>query len=177
MKYDTEPRIYVGTYRAYNEGSLHGAWLDLEDYDDIDGFWEAVNELHAKEIELYGEIEPMFQDWEGIPDAFISESHLDKEVWEKWVELSETRRQVLELYLDNVNQDGTLEEAEEAYMGTFDSATDWAYEYLDDTGYLNDVPDEVKQYFDYEAWLRDAEQWMTAIRVDGEGVWIFRTDC
>ena len=37
-------RIYVGTYNAYNEGSLKGAWLDLEDYDDQDDFLRACRE-------------------------------------------------------------------------------------------------------------------------------------
>ena len=26
------PRIYVGTYRKYNNGSIAGKWLELEDY-------------------------------------------------------------------------------------------------------------------------------------------------
>lgn len=31
--------VYVGTYRKYNEGSLYGAWIDLEQFTD------AVNSL------------------------------------------------------------------------------------------------------------------------------------
>ncbi|MDO8250269.1 MAG: antirestriction protein ArdA [Rhodoferax sp.] len=27
----TKPRVYVGTYAKYNEGSIEGGWLDLED--------------------------------------------------------------------------------------------------------------------------------------------------
>lgn len=28
----TPARIYVGTYAKYNDGSIEGAWLDLEDF-------------------------------------------------------------------------------------------------------------------------------------------------
>ena len=30
-----EPRIYVGTYAKYNDGSIAGKWLDLNDYEDM----------------------------------------------------------------------------------------------------------------------------------------------
>ena len=36
-----EAKIYVGTYRKYNEGSLFGKWLTLSDYSDKDEFYEA----------------------------------------------------------------------------------------------------------------------------------------
>lgn len=173
----TTPRIYVGTYGAYNSGSLHGGWLDLDDYSDKDEFMQAVNELHAKELAARGEIEPMFQDWEGIPDRFIGESHLSEDVWAEWVELSDEQREVLELYLDNVNQGGTLEEAEEAFQGTFSSPEDWAQGHLEDSGALENVPDDLKGYIDFAAWARDARHdWVDFVQHQGE-TWVFRTDC
>jgi antirestriction protein len=33
--------VYVGTYRKYNDGSIKGDWLDLEDYDSKADFYEA----------------------------------------------------------------------------------------------------------------------------------------
>ncbi|WP_063163822.1 antirestriction protein ArdA, partial [Enterobacter hormaechei] len=69
----TTPAIYVGTYHKYNCGSLYGKWFDLTDFDDKAEFLEACNELHANESDP----ELMFQDWEGIPSAFASESSVD----------------------------------------------------------------------------------------------------
>jgi antirestriction protein len=37
-------RIYVACLAAYNAGRLHGAWFDLEDYNDADELHEAIAE-------------------------------------------------------------------------------------------------------------------------------------
>ena len=49
MKNLSEARIYVGTYKKYNNGSLAGAWLDLSDYSDKEEFLNACHELHNNE--------------------------------------------------------------------------------------------------------------------------------
>lgn len=66
----SEARVYVGTYGKYNNGSLFGAWLDLSDYSYKEDFYEACRELHKDEEDA----EYMFQDYEDIPEARISES-------------------------------------------------------------------------------------------------------
>ena len=63
----TTPRIYVGTYAKYNNGSIQGEWLDLDDYTDKSDFIQACLELHDDEEDP----ELMFQDWENIPVALI----------------------------------------------------------------------------------------------------------
>ena len=45
----TTPRIYVGTYAKYNNGSIQGEWLDLDDYTDKSDFIQACLELHDDE--------------------------------------------------------------------------------------------------------------------------------
>lgn len=56
---------------------------------------------------------------------------------------------------------GDLEEAIEAfqdcYAGTFASLAEWAENFADDTGMLDQVPDHLRFYFDFSAWARDAE--------------------
>lgn len=75
----TTPSIYVGTYEKYNNGSIEGAWLDLTDYADLNDFYEACKELHKDEHDP----EFMFQDWEGIPEGWISEGgYINHQVWE-----------------------------------------------------------------------------------------------
>lgn len=169
-----EPRIYVGTYRRYNEGSLFGKWFDLEDYADADDFWEDVRKYHAAEIAGTGEIEPMFQDWEGIPERFISESHLDKDVWPEWVDLDEDDRELLEVYLEDVDQNGTLEKARDAYQGTFRSEADWAEDFLESTGGLEGLPDHLRNYIDFAAYGRDARLNGDVCFAEHDGdVWVF----
>ena len=73
-----EAKIYIGTYRKYNEGSLFGKWLTLRDYSDKEEFYEACKELHKDEEDP----EFMFQDWEGLPKGLISESWISETVFE-----------------------------------------------------------------------------------------------
>lgn len=67
--------VYVGTYRKYNEGSLKGAWLNLDDYSTYGEFVKKCREVHSDERDP----ELMIQDSEGFPDGldcmeWISES-------------------------------------------------------------------------------------------------------
>jgi antirestriction protein len=168
----TTPRIYVGTYAKYNSGSIEGAWLDLTDYSDKEGFEEACQALHGP-----GEHEFMFQDHEGIPDRFISESSLSDNVWTDWVELDDDDKELLQVYLGEVNQNGTLEEAKEACWGRFSSEEDWATEFWEETGMLESIPTQLRGYIDYTAYARDSRLSgdMTFVRKGGE-VWCFRNN-
>lgn len=165
------PSLYVGTYGKYNNGSIAGAWLNLEDYADKDDFIDACQTLHGP-----GEHEFMFQDYSAFPRRFYSESYIDPAIWD-WLELDEDDREMLDIYLDNVNQDGTIEQARDAFDGKHDSEADWAGETLDEQGFFADVPDTFQNYFDFEAYARDARLGgdMTFVRHEGY-VWAFRNN-
>jgi antirestriction protein len=68
-------RLYVGTYAKYNNGSINGAWIDLEDHGDKVSFLAACAELHKDESDP----ELMFQDFEGFPRSLYSESSVSDE--------------------------------------------------------------------------------------------------
>ena len=147
------PKIYVGTYAKYNNGSIAGAWLDLEDYADRDGFFEACAELHGDEEDP----ELMFQDWEGIPGKFISESHLAEDLWPSWVELDDDTCTRCVLAWENVDDSMTVEQVNDSYYGVFGSEEDWAAEFWASAGMLNNIPDSVRNYIDYKAYARDCQ--------------------
>jgi len=144
-------KVYVGTYKKYNNGSIQGDWLDLEDYADMAEFYEACRELHSDEDDP----ELMFQDWEDIPSRYITESGLGKDLWD-WLKLSPQEREIASTYLEEVDQDADLEVALEAFDGEHDSEVDWAMDFWDQTGMLNEVPEFAKNYIDYEQFARDA---------------------
>jgi antirestriction protein len=160
-------RVYVGTYSKYNSGSIAGDWLDLEDYTDKEGFYQACAELHDDESDP----EFMFQDWEDIPSGMISESWIDEEVFEL-LAMDEEDRKLLTLYRENVNQDGDLGEARDAFHGTYDSAEDYAESFCEDCGYLKDVPDFLKYAIDWERVARDFSQDVDFVEHNGQ-VWVF----
>lgn len=144
------PRVYVGTYAKYNDGNLFGKWLDLNDYADHDAFIEACHKLHEDEQDP----ELMFQDFEGFPRAFYSESSIKPELWD-WLDLADSDRELLAAYQDGVDSDGDIEAAREAFMGTADSAEDFAAQWLEETGALESIPENLRNYFDYKAYARD----------------------
>ena len=37
-----QPAVYVGTWEKYNNGSIDGAWLKLQDFEDADEFYQKV---------------------------------------------------------------------------------------------------------------------------------------
>jgi antirestriction protein len=49
----------------------------------------------------------------------------------------------------------TLNDIEEAYQGEYRNGKEFAEQLVDDTGMLSNVPDNIRFYFDYEAFARD----------------------
>jgi antirestriction protein len=167
MTTTTTARVYVGTYAKYNGGSITGKWLDCEDYSDHNAFIGACKALHADEPDP----ELMFQDYEG-PAAFYAESAIDPALWD-WLELDEDDRELLAVYQEHVDESGDIETARDSYQGTFDSPSDWAADWLESTGSLSEIPETLRNHFDFEAYARDAgfDGYVFA-RHDGS-VWVF----
>lgn len=161
-------RLYVGTYAKYNAGSIGGAWLDLEDYSDKDEFLAACAELHKDEPDP----ELMFQDYEGIPKAFYGESYADPRIWE-WLELDEHDRELWEVYLDNIDDKADFDTAQENFAGKADTEADFAEEWLEETGGLEAVPENLRYYIDFAAYARDMHGDFNFVRVDGGDLWVF----
>ena len=150
---ETGARIYVGTYGKYASGSIAGRWLNLEDYADRDAFLDACRELHKNESDP----ELMFQDFEGFPRAFYSESSAPPdELWE-WLELDEDERDMLEAYQNCMSEDATIEDAREAYRGKYDNKRDFAEEWHEEIGDLENVPKSLRYCIDWDAVVRDME--------------------
>ena len=168
---NTQSRIYVGTYGKYNNGSIQGAWLNLADYASHDAFEEACQELHGP-----GEHEFMFQDWENIPEGIVTESSLSADYWE-WADMSDNEKELLSVYREHVDREGTLEQAQDSKLdGRYASPEAWAEEYLGDTGGLEGMPQNLRCYFDYTAYARDARYEGIVFAEHKGDVWVFQTN-
>lgn len=44
---------------------------------------------------------------------------------------------------------------QDAYMGEYDNELDYAYHLIDDLGYIDELPEHLAPYFDYEKFARD----------------------
>lgn len=143
------PKVYIGTYAKYSNGSLFGKWLDLSDYSNKDEFIEACKTLHNDESEP----ELMFQDWEGIPETYINESYISPDFWDYMEAIQnwdEDKIQAYGVYAKYFSAD--LEIFEDSYCGKWESEEDFARNIVDECYTLEGV---LANYFDYEAFARD----------------------
>lgn len=144
-------RIYVVDLAAYNNGKLHGVWINA--CDDLDDIWNQINEMLTNSPEPLAE-EWAIHDFEGFGGYALSE-----------YERIETVHEIacfIEQYPDFggelLNYYSDLEEAktaaEENYCGCYKSLADYAQELTEETG---DIPQHLEYYIDYERMSRDME--------------------
>lgn len=147
----TQPAVYVGTYHKYNCGSIAGAWLTLTDYDDKAEFLAACHALHANEADP----ELMFQDIEGIPDAFASECSVDWSFVDGFREASEAGKAGAYVVWVELTGCANFDDFDNAYRGEATCEETYAMEYVEEHGLLDGMPEDMRDYFDYSAYGRD----------------------
>jgi antirestriction protein len=150
----TTPRIYVACLSSYNAGELHGVWVDAVDADAIQ---TAVDAMLAKSKHEPHE-EWAIHDFEGFKGATLTEFHDFGDVAEIGAcikEHGEVFAQLLEHH--GMDVDRALEVMKEDYHGAWDSLEEYAESYMDDTGMLQGLPENLRCYFDYEKFARDME--------------------
>jgi antirestriction protein len=153
----TIARVYVGTYSKYNSGSIAAEWLDLTDYADREDFYGACRKLHGDEHDP----EFMFQDFEGLPEGMIGESHISGDAWD-WMALDEDERDRIEA-CQRVAGDGYCETllewidfAQDRCQGQYDSFRDFAWE-MAELQFEQQVDSPIWRFFDIDAFARDLE--------------------
>jgi len=148
----TTPRIYVACLAAYNNGYLHGAWIDADQAEE-DIFFD-INEV-LKTSPIADAEEWAIHDYEGFEGARIEEYTSVATVVRLAAIISEHGRlggKVLAHF------GGDLDEAaaalEDRYLGQFDSLADYAQ---DITEQATAIPDTLRYYIDWKAMARDWE--------------------
>ena len=145
-----EPKIYVACLAAYNNGILHGDWIDANQ--DPDDLRDAVHIIlktspisHAEEWAIH--------DYEDFDPAYMNENMGMKEVSsiaKFLVEYGELASAVL------IELNGDLDQAkdliENCYQGEFKSEEDFAMSYAEET---MEIPDYLASYINYEIMARD----------------------
>lgn len=148
-----EAAIYVGTYGKYAEGSIFGKWLSLADFSDYDEFIDACKALHADEQSP----ELMFQDWEYIPEGFISECSLNPTFFELRDELTADEEEAFTEWINYTGEpvedaEKAVERFRDAYCGEWNSEEVFAEELFSE---CYEVPENIRYYIDYQAFARD----------------------
>ncbi len=114
-------------------------------------------DYHEYFMEEINNHDVMCVDWEGTLTTLVTNEYgFDHE---QYLELIEVAENVDSDVVEACNAVFGEVKAEylELYIGEFKDDTDWAYEHVESTGLLSEVPENVKRYFDYEAFGRDAD--------------------
>lgn len=166
-----KPAVYVGTYHKYNCGSLYGMWVDITTFDEYEEFCDFCRRLHRDE----NDPEFMVQDFEYYPESWYHEGGLPSEKEferiNEFAALDEDKKEAYEIYLDNYNEDATIEEFEERYEGKYDSGEDFAEHLCEECGYFKNLPQWLQCCIDYSAVWRSLDTGCDYSEFDGH---IFR---
>ncbi|MBS6519776.1 MAG: antirestriction protein ArdA [Clostridiales bacterium] len=142
--------VYIANLGKYNEGELVGAWFTFPiDEDDV-----------AERIGLneYYE-EYAIHDTDNFPmeiGEYVSIQELNR-IYEMVEELPDYIVEALDEFISHY---GSLEEVVEHYDEVYyypdcENMTDIAYYYIDELQALGDIPSNLQNYIDYEAFGRD----------------------
>jgi len=168
-------RIYVASLSDYNNGVLHGVWIDATQ--EADGIHEEVQAMllgskhpnvqvecpdcdgmadeDCKRCEGTGEVasaeEWAIHDYEGFHGVKIEESE-DFETVSEIAQAIEEHGEAFAAFMQY--DDFDVERFQEAYCGKYDTEQDYAEELFDEI-YLPEVPESVRYYIDYEKFSRD----------------------
>lgn len=154
--YSDNPRIYLTNLGKYNEGELLGEWVDLPVSDD---FQKAF-----KDIGINNFYEEFFiTDYENFHGFQVDEySNLQElnDIAERLEALSEYDLAAIDAYLDGVDNDfdrafEVVAKGDFTFYENCHDMSDVAYQYAEGTGLLNDIPESLQCYFDFEAFGRD----------------------
>ena len=146
-----EIRIYVACLAAYNNGILHGVWIDATQ--DVHDIWTEIRAMLRASPEVDAE-EHAIHDYEGFGSLRLRvheglEGVCDKAAFIE--EHGELGAAVAEYY------GGDIEEAKRAlekhYTGQYRSLAEFAEEMTEEAG--TEIPQNLAHYIDYEAMGRD----------------------
>ncbi|MBD2504046.1 antirestriction protein ArdA [Anabaena azotica] len=153
---DDAPQIYVSCLSAYNNGKLHGMWIDCtqdasEIQEDIEWMlsWSPCRNYEACEEWAIHD----FQNWYGI--------HIDEyESIEKLAELAQTLSEHGAAYAAYYQYDtiaASVEDFQEHYWGEYESEEDFVYDQLEEQGVLKKLEyvGICSFYLDLKAIARD----------------------
>lgn len=164
-------RIYVACLASCNAGILHGVWIDLNGKDgdevreEVDAMLKASPSPDAKEWAIH--------DYDGFGGYKVHE-FADFDDLCELAEAVEEHGPAVFAWLNNGN-DWDERRFQNEYLGEWKSLQDYAENFIEDTGMLEDVPDTITQYFDYKAFARDMEDNGEVWTADapGGGVYVF----
>lgn len=158
-----EIKGFITNLGKYNEGELIGKWITFPI--DDDELKKALEEIGINE--RYEEY--FFTDFENNIFNFGEYTSISEinDIVERYNDLCEENEEEIVVALCDYYND--IDDVENSIDNIYtywnvDDMEDVAREYVEETGYLQNVPDNIAQYFDYESFGRD-------MSFDGTWIW------
>lgn len=146
-----QPRIYVACLAAYNNGYLHGCWIDATTPEEIMAHVRAMlADSHLPDADEWS-----IHDYEGFKGASLSEYASFETVCALVDFIAEHGRlgaKVHRHYSDDLEQ---ARAAFDDYAGEYRSVADFAEELTRESG--TEIPASLQYYIDWDAMGRDME--------------------
>lgn len=154
--------VFVGTEQSEKpNGEPVGTWFDLSEYKTKGDFLRAAKEFAIEEL---GDSHPelRFYNYSGgdlETEGLISKTNIEARVWEylsleDWENINMTRAFEV-LYAEEAKELGSVskvhEIANERSCGYHTSIEDFGYAYLDEMGYMKDLPAIIEANLDIDA--------------------------
>jgi len=134
-------RIYVADLAAYNNGKLHGVWINA--LDEVDEIQDQVNAMLKDSPEGDAE-EWAIHDYEGFEQVQLLACFID--------ENPEIAGELLNHFVGDLSE--ATKAIEENYNGCYSSIADYAQELTEDT---SEIPNHLAFYIDYEKMGNDMD--------------------
>lgn len=181
-----EPKAWVGCLSCYNSGHLVGEWVQGTEAGDTvaDATWAlAVHEGIAMDEPISMHEEWWVFDFEGYGKFLtdecspfeaqriaelidqITSTGYDVAAVAAWAEIAGTTISEWDA--------PTRMEFEDAYTGEYQSMTDYAHEWLEETGALAGMPEDLQRYFDYESYAQDLDDELYTAPADDGHIYVF----
>jgi len=147
-----EPKIYVACLAAYNNGHLHGEWIDINK--GIDHVWIRVKTMLANSPIPHSD-EFVIHDYEDFVAIRIEEYTSLQTVCDITVfliEYGELGSEVLSHACGNLDE--AREIIENNYHGEFNSEEDFVYYWMSEVD-GREIPEYLQYYIDYKAMAHD----------------------
>lgn len=160
-------KLYLANLAQYNNGKLIGKWVELPM--DEDELQEEISSILGNDEEI------AIHDYES-PFSIGEYDNITRlnEIAEMLENVDHYDNEVVELILGNYSdvEEGLQVIENENFTVHHDcnSMSDIAYGYIEDCGTLDNVPDDLQRYFDYEAFGRDMEIEGTFLK--GSGLYV-----
>ena len=147
-------KAYVTNLGLYNEGILCGKWVTFPITEDEEA--ELMEQIHIDETHE----EYFITDYESDIDIKISEyTNIEElnEIAEQLDSLSDYEEEIVSALLGNgYSLDDAIDKKDDVmFFSGCSTMAEVAEQYADETGLLDSIPENLRYYFDFEAFGRD----------------------